>query len=110
MIGVCQLSFSRLNPASTKRVLRRDWCHFPASHIRLYVDIDWLKPKSASLYKARTLQCVNREWMEIHIHLTVHAEPSGLGYFHKGMKPRSIFLNYLLLTDPQSQSLSSQMT
>lgn len=35
-------------------------------------------------------------------------EPCRRESFHKGMKPRTIFLNNLLLTDPQSPSSSSQ--
>lgn len=65
MIGGCPRSFSRLSPASLKRVLRRDWCNFPANHIRLNKDVHWLRRTSASFYQPRMLQCDNQEWMEI---------------------------------------------
>lgn len=47
------------------------------------------------------------EWMRIETHRKDEG-PCRRESFHKGMKPRTIFLNNLLLTDPQSPSSSSQ--
>lgn len=62
MIGVCQLSFQRLNPAPVKWMQRRGWCYFPAHHIRPFKDDDWLKHESVSLYQERYNVAIKSGW------------------------------------------------
>ncbi len=67
----------------------------------------WAKSRLVKSHNHRKIE--NTDTINLNILYRTNREQNGWESFHKGMKPRTIFLNNLLLTDPQSQSSSSQM-